>query len=292
MGQTQEQSVLKLQLASRGVNSRGWRLLLDYDYAMFLPLGKRWCDIDCADARGDNEVAWLKILQSCEMDVLPPPQLVQSMAHWHIPGDQLEVVPPLFLRMAWKACVVAQYHSQGLETFIAKELTPVAQWFFASRTYKTISASQLKAGWSCLLRLRREYVAELSRQMGPDDWPPVVRCYESGPFMMSALSYEQQLIDEGDAMDHCVGEYAERCRFEPLRIFSVRYKMTAQRVATLSLIETKPGVWDFDQLKGPKNADVDLQVSREVDGLRQLMSQVSRSDVRTRHFLDFIHSLV
>jgi hypothetical protein len=291
MGQSQDQAVIKQQLGALGVNSRGWRLYADYGYPMFVPLGQRWCDLACEDVRGDNEVAWLKILQACEMDVLPPPQLVQSMAQWHIPGDQLDVVPPLFLRLAWKACVAAQYQADGLEDFIEEELKPLAQWFFVSRAYKTVDVHQLKAGWSCMVRLRREHVAELARKMGADDWPPVLRRYESGAFTMSALSYEQQLVEEGDAMEHCVGEYAERCRFEPLRIFSVRYKKTGQRIATLSLIEMKPGVWDFDQLKGPKNAEVDLQVSREADGLRHVMNHVSRSDVRTRNFLDFIHSL-
>jgi hypothetical protein len=291
MGQLQDQAVVKQQLGALGINSRGWRLYVDYGYAMFVPLGQRWCDLACEDVRGDNEVAWLKILQACETDVLPPPQLVQSMAQWHIPGDQLDVVPPLFLRLVWKACVAAQYQADSLEDFIEEELKPLAQWFFVSRAYKTVDVHQLKAGWSCMLRLRREHVAELARVMGADDWPPVLRRYESGAFTMSALSYEQQLVEEGDAMEHCVGEYAERCRFEPLRIFSVRYKKTGQRVATLSLIETKPGVWDFDQLKGPKNAEVDLQVSREADGLRHVLNHVSRSDVRTRHFLDFIHSL-
>lgn len=291
MGQSQDQGVVKHQLAALGVNSRGWRLYADYGYAMFVPLGQRWCDLACQDVRGDNEVAWLKILQACEMDVLPPPQLVQSMAQWRIPGDQLDVVPPLFLRLAWKACVAAQYQAVGLDVFIEEELNPLAQWFFISGAHRTVDPSQLKAGWNCLLRLRREYVGELARKLGADDWPPVMRGYESGAFTMSALSYAHQLVDEGDAMEHCVGEYAERCRFEPLRIFSVRYKKTGQRVATLSLIETAPGVWDFDQLKGPKNADVDLRVWQEADGLRQVMNQISRTDIKTRHFLDFIHSL-
>lgn len=290
MAETQDLSQVKLQISALGVNSRGWRLYQDYGYAMFMPLGDRWCDLSCEEVRGDNEVAWLKILQACEIDVLPPPQLVQSMAHWHIPGDRLDVVPSLFLRLAWKACIAAQYRSTGLEEFIETDLIPLAQWFFMSGAYKTVGSNQLKAGWVCMLRLRREYASELARKIGVDDWPPVARRYESGPFTMTALTYEHQLIEEGEAMEHCVGEYADRCRFEPLRIFSIRYKKTGQRVATLSLIEKAPGAWDFDQLKGPKNTDVDSRVWQESDGLRQVMNQLSLSDVRTRQFLDFIHS--
>jgi hypothetical protein len=291
MSGTQDQGVLKQQLTALGVNSRGWRLYLDYGYAMFSPLGDRWCDQLCEDVRGDNELAWLKILQACEMDVLPPPELVQSMAQWHIPGDRLEVLPPLFLRLAWKACVAAQYRPEGQDDFVETELTPLAQWFFVSGAYRTVDASQLKAGWNCMIRLRREHVAVLAQKMGVDDWPPVARRFESGPYTMSALSYAHQLIEEGEAMQHCVGDYVERCRLEPLRIFSIRHKKSGQRVATLSLVEKERGVWDFDQLKGPKNADVDPQVWQEADGLRQKMNLISCSDFKTRDFLDFIHSL-
>ena len=92
-------------------------------------------------------------------------------------------------------------------------------------------------------------------------------------------------------MAHCVGSYADRCRMEPLRIFSVRYKKTGARVATLSLRETKPGFWHFDQLKGPLNAEVDSRISQEADALLRIMNQISRQDAKTRQFLDFIHSL-
>lgn len=92
-------------------------------------------------------------------------------------------------------------------------------------------------------------------------------------------------------MQHCVGGYADRCRFEPLRIFSVRDKKSKQRVATLSLVEKSPGVWDFDQLKGPKNDSVDSQVWQEADGLCRVMNQISVTDLKSRQFLDFIHSL-
>lgn len=291
MSHSQELSAVKEKLTALGVNSRGWRLYLDYGYAMFTPLSPRWCDAMVEDVCGVNEVAWLKILQACEMDVLPPPQLVHSIAQWNISGNRLDVIPPLFLRMAWKACVSAQYRAGGLQEFIDRELNPLAQWFFTSGAYKSVDVQQLKAGWGCMLRLRREHVTVLAREMGADDWPPVIRRCDSGAFTIAALSYRHQLVEEGDAMGHCVGEYTERCLVEPLRIFSVRVKKTGKRVATLSLVEKSRGVWDLDELKGPKNADVDRQIWQEADGLRLKMNQVSRSDLKTRGFLDFVHSI-
>ncbi len=51
-----------------------------------------------------HQVACIRILPTCEMDVLPPRELVASIRHWRIPGDLLDVVPPMFVRAAWKAC--------------------------------------------------------------------------------------------------------------------------------------------------------------------------------------------
>jgi len=288
---TEETGTLKRHLTELGVNGRGWRLYLNYGYALFAPLGQRWCDIECGDPRGDNEVAWLKILQACETDVLPPPELVRSIADWQLPGHRLDQLPPMFLRTAWQACVAVQYRDECLQEFIETELNPLAQWFFLSTAHQTIDAGQLKAGWDNLLRLRRESVGVEAKKLGLDDWPPIVRQYESGAYRFVALSYAHQLQEEGAAMAHCVGSYADRCRMEPLRIFSVRYKKTGARVATLSLRETKPGFWHFDQLKGPLNAEVDSRISQEADALLRIMNQISRQDAKTRQFLDFIHSL-
>jgi hypothetical protein len=291
MSEISGHSQLKHELSELGINSRGWHLYVSYGYALFLPLGQQWCDLEGGDVRGNNEVAWLKILQACEMDVLPPPELVASIRNWRIPGDLLDAVPPMFVRAAWKASVAAQYSEEGIEEFVVNTLVPLAQWFFVSGSYRHIQPGQMKAGWANLMRLRRDSALDEAKKHGADDWPPIVRRYESGPFDMIALSYAAQLNEEGSAMQHCVGSYADRCRFEPLRIFSIRTKKTKQRIATLSLVENKPGVWDFDQLKGPKNDPVDSRVWQEADGLRMVMNRVSVSDLKTRQFLDFIHSL-
>lgn len=97
---------LKETLSRRGINSRGWRLYLDYGDAIFLPLGRAWIDPENHPLSAPhNAIAWLRLLQACEMDVLPPVQLVRSIAAWKVPGVRLERIPPLFLRAAWKACI-------------------------------------------------------------------------------------------------------------------------------------------------------------------------------------------
>jgi len=125
-------------LGEHGVNSRGWRLYLDYGDALFLPMGKTWFSSDKPYSSWRNAITYLKLLQACETDVLPPRQFLASMSSWSIPDNDLASVQPAFFRAAWKACVAAEYGESGLDGFIDSELVPMVQWFFP-----TVSSSRL-----------------------------------------------------------------------------------------------------------------------------------------------------
>jgi hypothetical protein len=282
---------LKSILTRHGVNSRGWRLYLDHGDVLFAPLVPFWFDRNGKGSEAAVATCWLRLLQSCEMDVLPPPELVRSIAKWNVPRSQLDTISPLFLRAAWKSCVAAQYSDDGMEDFIEEQLVPLAQWFFGSGIHKSTDSGRIKAGWESLKRLRYESVAVEAQKLGTDEWPPIVRKFESGLYRMLALSGESQLREEGEQMRHCVGTYGDQCRYSPLRVFSVQLKKTGARVATLSIKETEPGSWAFDQLKGPANVEVDPSIWREADALLQIVMRISRDDAQTRRYLDFIHSL-
>jgi hypothetical protein len=105
--------VIKGQLAAQGINNRGWRLYLDYGDALFFPLGHLWIRADQAHSSGPNALAYLRLIQACEMDVLPPPDLVASLQQWGVPGDRLDGIPPMFFRAAWKAAVANQYETRS-----------------------------------------------------------------------------------------------------------------------------------------------------------------------------------
>lgn len=282
---------LKAELSKRGVSSRGWRLYLDHGDAMFKPLSKNWLDKQTSSKQVTAAVAWLCLLQACEMDVLPPHELVTSLGEWKLPGGQLNAIPPGFLRAAWKATVLAQYAEGDAEDFIETDVIPLAQWFFQSGAYKSTGPDRLKAGWESLKRLRREFVSVESRKLSTEDWPPIIKKFESGRFVMLALCNESELEEEGEAMNHCVGTFGDTCRFQPLRIFSIQQKKSRLRVATLSIKEIRSGSWVVDQLKGPLNADVGHGLWEDIDALLQIANLVSRQDAKLRNFLDFIHTL-
>ena len=282
---------LKQAMFKRGVNSRGWRLYLDHGDVMFAPLRTHWFVANKTHTPAEVAVSWLRLLQACEMDVLPPLELVGSIASWNLPHEGIDVIPPLFLRAAWKACIAAQYSEGDAKPFVADQLTPLAQWFFCSGAYKVADTGRMKSGWESLKRMRRDSVADESRKLSADDWPAVVRQFESGAYRMVALCNERDLKQEGELMHHCVGDYGSTCRYEPFQIFSVQYKKSGVRVATLSLREKKPGDWDIDQLKGPSNESVDTRVWQEASGLLSTMNRVSSEDDKLRKFLDLVHSL-
>jgi hypothetical protein len=260
---------LKKALVARGVNARGWRLYLDYGDAMFEALGRPWVDADAPFSSGPNAAVFLRLLGACEMDVLPPPALVRSLRDWRIPGERLAEVPPLFLRAAWKACVAADYAGDGsatqLKRFIDEEVTPLAQWFFATQQHRKPEANQLKAGWPTLERLHQEWrlqqiVQREARSPAPAQWPVFVSAVEWEGLRFVSLASDAALLVEGDAMNHCIGGYGDRCRGGMLRAYSVREGKSGIRVATLTVEEMAPGRWKIDAIKGNYNAPVTNRV--------------------------------
>jgi hypothetical protein len=147
-----------------------------------------------------------------------------------------------------------------------REVVSVGHWFFGSGTYETADSGLLKAGWPALLRRQKVWSLEQApvvlRSESPtlDEWNPYVRRVEWGLYRFEALTNAAQLMEEGEAMEHCVGTYADHCRGGVHRIYSVRERKSGRRIATLSVeyIDYGKGhmAWECDQLSGNKNAEI------------------------------------
>jgi hypothetical protein len=258
---------LKKELASRGVNARGWRLYLDYGDSMFDALGKPWIDPNAPACSGANAVVFLKLVAACEMGIPPPPLLVRSISRWRIPNSKLETIPPLFLRAAWKGCVANDYadDEDGIHDaqYIDEEVVPLACWYFASSHHQEPVANVLKAGWSSLERRHHEWVIQReAHSPAPPEWLAFVRAVEWEGLCFVSLASNAALVAEGAAMNHCIGSYGEKCQSRMLRAYSVREKKTGARVATLTVEEEKPGYWKIDAIKGSHNVAVPVRVER------------------------------
>lgn len=262
---------IKAELALRGVNSRGWRLYLDYGDALFAPLRGPWIG---ASAHNNLifSVIWLRLLQGCEMDVPPPPELVGSLRDWNFPGNGFGHTPPHFLRAAWKACLAAAFSGARLDTFVAQEIVPVARWFFGTGAFREIDPGQLKAGWNSICRLHDAW--RWARQSGDEheEWRPLVPFVEWGHFRLVALSSQSALEAESRAMNHCIEIYADRCRQGEVRAYSVRERSSGKRLATATLCcdpSRVPRRWRIDDVKGRHNEPVSGAIHEAVEALNR-----------------------
>lgn len=269
--------MLKSTLSMRGVNGRGWRLFLEYGDVLFEPLGRPWVHPTMVFSSGRNAVTWLQLLQACEMDVLPPSELVASIADWPLPNQRLTEIPPLYLRAAWKGAVAAQYQGRGLDAFVRDEVLPVSEWLFGNGLHIDPDPALMKAGWSTLfnraMAIRKVPVAmSAPAETGSVlyEWDPYICRIEWGGYVFIGLTTTAALKEEGKTMQHCVGDYDENCRDGICRIYSVREKKTGLRVATCSLECTADGDdlnWELDQVKGVRNAEVPRQVVVAADAV-------------------------
>jgi len=288
-------AALKTAVMRKGVNSRGWRLYLDYGDALFDALGRPWIGSwQGSQANEINALAFLRLLQACEMDVLPPAALLRSMARWQIPDRRLDQIPPLFFRAAWKMCMVGEYTQAKTETWIETRIVPVCQWFFATRQHLKADHNQLKAGWALLERRYQEFLTAQRRQAvqlqayapSPAEWlTPVLRAEFDG-LLFTALSSELALQAEGEIMGHCIGGYAQRCRTTSLRAYSVAHAKARQAIATVTVIYS-PGLqnWGIDDIKGPENAEVSDRLLNAAFGLLRCLDDATAHNPQVRQEL-------
>ncbi len=290
---------VKAELARRDVNSRGWRLYLDYGDDLFSPLRGPWIGPHSAHNNLIFAVIWLRLLQRCEMDVPPPPELACSLRDWNFPGDGFGHTPPHFLRAAWKACLAAAFSGARLGTFVHEEIVPVARWFFGSGAFRQIDPGQLKAGWNTICRLYDDWRWEHHPGHAPDEWQPFVRFAEWGDFRFLALTSEAALQAESRAMNHCIHIYGDRCRQGEVRAYSVRERNSSKRLATATMEYSRfrrGHCWVIGDIKGRFNEPVSAGICEAAEALcrcyqdipkeffaSRLAAQAASSDDPLRH---------
>ena len=253
-------ATLKKAFDRRDLGRRAWRLYLDYGDALFDPLRQGWLDEDKPLSTPERATRYLAFLQSLESDIPPPPALVRSVMDWKIPEQQLAQVPLRFFRAAWKRYTFAEFQGDGPAT-LSSEITPVARWFLNEASSLHDNENLLKAGWSSILRACVE-AHEVEEEELPSDtsWFPILRSVEIGPFRFKAILNQHELVEEGNAMDHCIASYGQWFATELARPFSIRCRHTDKRLATMVIHEHKPGVWHIDQLSGYANEDASASI--------------------------------
>lgn len=278
---------IKSALTNQGVNGRGWRLYLDYGDDLFYPLQEAWIGED-RPFFAPQAVTWLRILQACEMDVLPPVRLVRSIPEWGIPHSDLDLLPPLLLRAAWKACIAAQYRNELLCDFVNSDIIPVAKRYFELGAHLEPDTNQLKAGWETVKRLCFPPPPRAKRIPDPDVeiWTPVIRKVECGAYRFEALDSARALETEGRAMQHCIGAYSGRMAREIVMAFSIRNRKDNTRVGTMTVGEDSKGCWDLYEIRGRANQDVSVAVQQAAYAVVRMIEDAYADFKHVRTYVD------
>lgn len=173
------------------------------------------------------------------------------------------------------------------ETFFDElpKLQPVLDWFVANKP--TFDKNQIKRGWMYLEKssdIWHESNLEIDTWYNYDekytDWEcPLAEILKSSQsilpmdshYLIVPLTTPQQLLEEGQAMRHCVASYIDDCMGGDARIFSIRMAETNKRFATAELRLTF-GKWQLVQLKGVLNLELIHRMSLVSDPLAMVLN--------------------
>lgn len=244
---------LKAAMNALGINQRGWRMITKFGDVLVRPFAGLYLQVP-AESLFRTFCAFVRLVQQCEMDVPPPPELAHGLAMLRFPdGRSLEDLPVSLFRAAWLHAVKEQYLGEDLEGFAEESLPDVVNWYFQSGQSADSAANR---DWAWYDEQALDWTLRCSHELSLDRWPPLLTTpVESRGVMAIELLDHHTLSDEGAAMNHCVGAYFLRCDANEYRVFSLRKRTTGERVATLG-ITLDERWWVIDQVRGPNNDDV------------------------------------
>lgn len=261
IGSVAELADLKAALGRLGVNQRGWRLLLNFGEDLFSPLIGSLISHRRPLAALENLAIYLRLLQRCEMDVPPPPELVRAWGRMSYPdgdGQHLVDVPVGLFRASWIEYVRLQFVGKGGREFLLTELREVVGWFFRTKQDRRLKANQLKSDWDWYWNKFAEWCVRCGHRFDHlREWEPLIgkRRVIRGVLAVELTSGDA-IRQEGDVMHHCVASCIESCRRGLYRVFSLREPETGERLATLGVMKVGGDEdWWLEDCRGEDNAD-------------------------------------
>lgn len=252
---------IKAVLASVGINQRGWRLLLSFGDALLAPLMPRTHGSVSPSMPSFRTIcALLRLIQQCEMDVLPPPELTRAWMRMRFPSAKQDLgdVPVGLFRASWLEAVRRQYEGYAFHLLLAEELPAVVRWFFGQQP--SPSGQQLKNPWRWFHAQAGNWSLRCEQHLSFDVWRPILPTpVSAGSLRIIELLSPAAVEDEARCMRHCVDMFIPDCECGDYRVFSVQVIRTGERVATIGMINDDR-VWIIDDIRGQDNEDVDEMV--------------------------------
>lgn len=250
-----DDKALRAALAAHGVSARGARLYLDYGDRLFAPLGPVWIRRDdCARSRA-SALAWLKLLQACEMDIAPPPAFAKAIAESCCPKSGLESIPAALFRAAWRGWSQASYGRQSAADFLRHEFKPVFQWALR-RQASGLDPNQARRGWAWLRKAWEDDRRLRALPPSHREWPTACPDAIFKGVRLIPLTNMAALRDEGKVMAHCIADYFwGNTLGKDAQVYSARDPRTLDRLATVALVLGDDGTWEIDDVKARSNRD-------------------------------------
>lgn len=243
---------LKASMNAHGINQRGWRMVTKFGDVLVRPIA----DV-CRQVQQESlfrtVCAFVRLVQQCEMDVPPPPELVRALAMLRFPyGRSLEDLPVGVFRAAWLYAVKEQYSGCDLEDFFEESLPNVVKWYFQSGQ---CAAQKTNRDWGWYEEEALEWTLRCGHDLSFDQWQPLLKTpVESRGVIAVELLDRNSVDDEGAAMRHCIASYLPDCDATEYRVFSLRKRTTGERTATLG-VRLDEHWWVIDDIRGQDNAD-------------------------------------
>lgn len=238
-----------------GINNRARRMYHELGDALIEPLSSHFSRLDKTLARREV-LAFLRLVQSGEMDAPPPRELVEALARLELPQPAIEKLPAYLFRAIWKECTQRLYRQEAVSEWLWDEAIPLVEWFILTAQDSHMDANRRRAGWTSFFNQWETWSQGSARPDGNRSWPHVMPRFESGPFLIQELNHEREVYAEGLAMQHCVANWVSECLTEGVHLFSIRARRSGERLATMAIAPLERSGWKIIQLKGPKNVDV------------------------------------
>lgn len=251
-----DNKALRAVLAAHGVSAKGARLYLDYGDRLFAPLGPVWIQRhDCARSR-TSAIAWLKLLQACEMDIAPPPAFACAIAECCRPEAGLDSVPVALFRAAWRGWSQASYGGQSAADFARDELKPVFQWALRHHATRELDSNQARRGWAWLRKAWQDDCRLRALPPPAREWRAACPDAIFKGVRLIPLTSKAALEDEGEVMEHCIADYfLDSTLGKGAQVYSARDPKTLERRATVALVVGDDGSWGIDDVKAKSNHD-------------------------------------
>lgn len=230
----------------------------------------------------------IQFLELYRDELLKPPRLRTKQTF-----NESELYDIECCKLNWKdddgESYLEAFRDLPLETFFDElpMLQPVLDWFVDTKP--TFDKNQLKQGWRYLEK--RSDVWHEQNQAGNyydviesdnSSWNCILAEYlasnnkvfpENSLYKIVPLTTPQLLLDEAQAMFHCVSSYIEYCIAGSSRIFSVRLADGDKRVATAEL-NLSDGEWKLVQLKGISNREFMHRMQSTFDPLAMALREL------------------